>query len=431
MTESASMPAAAPLPAESARVEQSERATLKARLRRAERMKRLKALGLIAPLFVFLLITFLVPIGDMLRRSFHDTELSETWPRVAGAIGQWEDRTQAPGEAVFAALAADLKASHAERTAATAARRLNYALDSGRSLVFGTARKVVALDDAPAGGWKQAILDIDPRWADVEVWNAIDQASGPFTTYFLLQAVDLKKTAAGEIVAVDGGGAIFVDVLKRTFVVSISVTVLSVLLAFPVAYLLANLPPKYANPLMILVLLPFWTSLLVRTASWVVLLQENGLVNDTLLWLGLIDQPIRMIYNRIGVYVAMTHILLPFMILPLYAVMKGISPRFVRAAVSLGASPTEAFIRVYLPLTLPGLAAGAMLVFILALGYYVTPALVGGAADQMISYFIAFYTTDTVNWGMAAALGSVLLATTLVLYGVYNRLVGINNMKLG
>jgi len=409
----------------------SERAALKAKLRRAERMQRLRALGLIAPLFVFLLITFLVPIGDMLRRSFHDTELAEVWPRTTEIVATWEDRTQPPGEAVFAALARDLKESYADRTLATAARRLNYAVDGGRSLVFGTARGLRRIEQAPAGGWKQAILEIEPRWAEVEVWNAIDQASGPFTSFFLLQAMDLQKTATGEIVQTPADNAIYLDVLQRTFVVSFSVTVLCILLGFPVAYLLANLPAKSANLLMILVLLPFWTSLLVRTAAWVVLLQEQGLVNDAMMWLGLIDERVRLIYNRIGVYIAMTHILLPFMILPMYSVMKGISPRFMRAAVSLGANPTEAFIRVYLPLTIPGVAAGSLLVFILALGYYITPALVGGAADQMISYFIAFYTSDTVNWGMAAALGAVLLAATLVLYSVYNRIVGINNMKLG
>ena len=161
---------------------------------------------------------------------------------------------------------------------------------------------------------------------------------------------------------------------------------------------------------MILVLLPFWTSLLVRTCAWIVLLQSKGVVNDSLLWLGIIDEPLPLIYNRFGVCVAMTHILLPFMILPLYSVMKAISPAYMRAAASLGAPPLTAFLRVYLPQTLPGIGAGCLLVFILALGYYITPALVGGAADQMISYFIALYTTETVNWGMASALGAMLLA---------------------
>jgi len=179
------------------------------------------------------------------------------------------------------------------------------------------------------------------------------------------------------------------------------------------------------------VLLPFWTSLLVRTVAWVVLLQREGILNNLLISLGIIDEPIRMIFNRFAVYVAMVHVLLPFMVLPLYAVMKGISPSYLRAASSLGARPAIAFRRVYFPQTLPGVAAGCLIVFIQALGYYITPALVGGADDQMISYFIAFYASKTVNWGMAAALSIMLVAATLVLYAVYDRLVGIEKMRLG
>jgi putative spermidine/putrescine transport system permease protein len=181
---------------------------------------------------------------------------------------------------------------------------------------------------------------------------------------------------------------------------------------------------------MILVLLPFWTSLLVRTTAWVVLLQNKGIVNDSLIALGILQEPTQLIYNRIGVYVAMTHVLLPFMILPLYSVMRGISPSFVRAARSLGAPPTTAFLRVYLPQCLPGIGAGCLLVFVLALGYYITPALVGGAGDQMIAYFIAFYTTATINWGLASALGVVLLVATLMLCATYNKLVGFDRVAL-
>ncbi|WP_051089924.1 ABC transporter permease [Novispirillum itersonii] len=417
---------AVPAPAGSAQHNDSP-AALKQKLRRAERVRKLRAMGLIAPLFFFLLITFVVPILDMMRRSVHDTELSTVWPTVTAAMDSWKDRGNVPDEAVFAALAKDLRAAGETKTLAVAARRLNYAVDNGRSLVFGTARRL----PVDATNWKETLIGIEPRWGQVATWNAINQASGPLTTFYLLAALDREKLADGSIVKAPEQSSIYVDILERTFTVSLSVTLLCLVLGFPVAYLLATLPAKHANILMILVLLPFWTSLLVRTAAWVVLLQEQGLVNELLLALGIIEKPIRMIYNRIGVYIAMTHILLPFMILPLYSVMKGIKPHFMRAATSLGATPTEAFVRVYLPMTLPGIGAGALLTFILALGYYITPALVGGAADQMISFFIAFYTSDTVNWGMASALGAVLLVATLVLYSLYNRLVGISNMRLG
>jgi putative spermidine/putrescine transport system permease protein len=225
--------------------------------------------------------------------------------------------------------------------------------------------------------------------------------------------------------------AIYRDVLWRTFGTSAVVTIASLLLGFPVAYLIANLPASRAGPLLALVLLPFWTPILVRTAAWVVLLQNEGLVNGALVALGLLDAPVQLVYNRIGVYVAMTHVLLPFMILPLYSVMRTIPPAYMRAAQSLGAPPAEAFVRVYLPQAMPGIAAGCLLTFILAIGYYITPALIGGAGDQMVAYFIAFNVTDTGNWGLAAALGAVLLASTLILYVLYARLVGARGMRLG
>jgi putative spermidine/putrescine transport system permease protein len=182
---------------------------------------------------------------------------------------------------------------------------------------------------------------------------------------------------------------------------------------------------------MILVLLPFWTSLLVRTTAWVVLLLDNGTVNTTLLFLHIIDHPLKLIFTRFSTIVAMTHIQLPFTLLPIYSVMKTISPSHMRAARSLGAGPFYAFWRVYFPQTVPGIAAGCLLTFILSLGYYITPALIGGPADQMVSYYVAFFINNTVNWGQAAALGAILLVLTSVLYVLYNRLVGIDKMKLG
>jgi putative spermidine/putrescine transport system permease protein len=401
--------------------------SLKVKLRRAERMRQWRAFGLIAPMLLFLMVIFVVPIADMLRRSVHDAELSQVWPLTTQAIRTWTDHAQAPDEPVFAALAQDIKQTQADRTLATAARRLNYDFAGSRSLIFGTARSLP--DDAPS--WKAAVLKTNDTWANPEIWAAIDRASGPATAFFLLQALDLERDPMGNLRAAPENEAIYISVLSRTFGISLTVTLLCLVLGFPVAYLLATLPPSKANPLMILVLLPFWTSLLVRTAAWIVLLQDQGLVNGALQWMGIIDEPIRLIFNRAGVLIAMTHVLLPFMILPLYSVMKGIPPVYMRAARSLGAPPTVAFLRVYLPQTLPGIAAGTLLTFIIALGYYITPALIGGAADQMVSYFIAFYTSDTVNWGMASALGAVLLTATLILYTIYNRLIGADQVKLG
>jgi putative spermidine/putrescine transport system permease protein len=184
---------------------------------------------------------------------------------------------------------------------------------------------------------------------------------------------------------------------------------------------------------MILVLLPFWTSLLVRTSAWKVLLQQQGVVNDLLVWLGAVDNAGRLVLinNQTGTVIAMTHVLLPFMILPLYSVMKGIPPSYVRAAKSLGANDWTAFWRVYFPQSVPGIGAGSILVFILAIGYYITPELVGGNKGVFISNRIAYHISDSLNWGLAAALGTILLVAVLLLYWAYDRLVGIDNVKLG
>ena len=204
-------------------------------------------------------------------------------------------------------------------------------------------------------------------------------------------------------------------------------------MAYPIAHLLATLPMKYSNLLMICVLLPFWTSLLVRTASWMILLQQQGIVNDFFVWTGLVadDNRPEMMYNKTGTYVAMTQILLPFMVLPLYSVMKTISPSLMRAGKSLGATPTVAFFKVYFPLTIPGIGAGCLLVFILAIGYYITPALVGGASGTLISNQIAYHMKSTLDWSFASAMGLMLLTGVLVIYWIYNKLVGVDNIKLG
>ncbi len=400
-------------------------------LKRAERRRRLMALALVAPLFFFLLVSFVLPIGDMLRRSIVDTELSEIWPRTTALTKAWVwDRASDPTPEMYRALGEDIRESARERTIAVAARRLNYAVNNGRSLVMSTGRALRREDEDPAD-WRARLIEIDPAWGERKTWIAIAQAAGPMTDFYLLTAVDLERDDRDRIVQRPPERSLYVQVLGRTLLISVSVTLLALVLGFPVAYLVANAPKRIAGLLMILVLLPFWTSLLVRSAAWIVLLQDQGLINGALQATGIVSEPMRLIFNRTGVVVAMTHVLLPFMILPMIATMKAIPPTYMRAALSLGAHPAIAFVRVYLPQTLPGVAAGVLLVFIMALGYYVTPALVGGAEDQMLAYFIAFYTTSSANWGLAAALGVMLLTATAILYLVYARLVGMGQVKLG
>ena len=401
--------------------------TLAAQLARAERARKARAALLTAPLFLFLLLTFLAPIGALLTRSVVDTELATALPRVSEQVRRWDGRAL-PDEATFAALIDDVRAARAAGTLAPAATRLNYDISGFRTLLFSTGRQLPETLDAPA---RDTLVGIDPRWGEAETWGAIARAAGPTTSLFLLAAVDLKRTADGSIVGAPREEAIFVQVLGRTFAIAGAVTVLCLLLGYPLAYVLATLPARTANVLMVLVLLPFWTSLLVRTSAWIVLLQHEGVINSALLQAGMIEAPLEMLYRRAAVYAAMTHVLLPFMVLPLYAVMRTIPPVHVRAALSLGARPWTAFRRVYAPQTLPGVGAGVLMVFIQALGYYITPALVGGPDDQMLSYFIAFYASRTINWGMAASLSLALLAATVALYYVYDRLVGIDRIRMG
>jgi putative spermidine/putrescine transport system permease protein len=400
---------------------------LRRSLRRAQRRRFLGALGLTLPLVAFLLVFFVLPIFGMLEKSVENPEVRSALPETARALDGWNGEG-IPGEDVLATFAREAAAAQKARTLASVAKRLNVERSGWRSVVMAAGR---GLPETPAGTWRETFAALDPAWVEPAIWQAMKRAASPLTDFYLLAAVDLKRGNDGSLRNAPADEAIYRTVLWRTLWISTIVTLACLLLGYPLAYRLATLPEGTANLLMILVLLPFWTSLLVRTASWIVLLQREGPINELLQALGAITEPLALVYNRSGVYIAMTHVLLPFMVLPLYSVMRGIPPSYVRAALSLGAKPTTAFFRVYLPLSMPGIAAGCLLVFILAIGYYITPALVGGQADQMISYFVAFFTLETVNWGMAAALGSVLLAATIVLYLVYARLVGIDRLRLG
>lgn len=394
---------------------------LKKQLRRAERRRKLLFGALILPLAIFVLFSFVVPIASLLGRSVDNPEVHDNLPDTVALLADWDAARGLPDEATYAALARELAAAKGDSALAAVARRLNREEAGYRSLIMKTARKLpLAAEVAPRAG----LVAIDPQWGELPIWQALQRAGNPVTPFYLLAAVDLTTDAQGEIAALPADEAIYVDVLLRTFGMAAIVTVLCLVLGFPLAYLMVSLPTRHSNLLMILVLLPFWTSVLVRVAAWIVLLQNEGLVNQLMMALGLTDSPVQLLFNNVGVYIAMTHILLPFMVLPLYSVMKGISPVYLRAAVSLGCPPFKSFWKVYFPQTLPGIGAGALLVFIMSMGYYITPALLGGPKEQMVSYFIAFYTNQTINWGMAAALSAVLLAATLVLYAFYARYLG-------
>ena len=393
---------------------------LATQLRRVERRKQLRAIALTLPLLIFLAVTFLVPLGALLVRAVENPEVADTLVKTGDALAGW-DRKVAPPDVAYAALLADLTAIPETAQAGVLARRLNSEVSGARSLIMGTYRALPLGSNLNPAEAKARLLEHDARWGELPYWWAIAKNSSRWTPDYLLASVDLKRDAQGNVVRVGPQEAAFSTILVRTFSISTIVTLLCILLGYPLAYWLSTLNERKANLMLILVLLPFWTSVLVRIAAWIVLLQTNGLVNRFLMFSGVTDEPVALLFNRLGVIIAMVHILLPFMILPLYSVMKSVPGNYVRAAVSLGSTPLAAFFRVYVPQTYPGVAAGGLLVFITSIGYYVTPALLGGAGDQMLSYYVARYTNVNVNWGMACALGSVLLITTLILYAVYRR----------
>ncbi len=412
---------------------------LKAALARAERRARYRAFLLVLPLLAFILITFVTPIAQMLHQSVYNegftmhTEIGsgERTPIMVN-IKAWFDENPAgtePGEAAFAALAEDMKTLRELRAAGSAGTRINYERSGTRSMFTKAARNANKIEPP----FKEAFVDLDEDWTDPALWRVMRDASTPYTMNFYLAAIDLTKSPDGDIESVAENRQVYVTLFQRTLFLSVLITFLTFALGYPVAHLLATLPLRHSNLLMILVLLPFWTSLLVRTTSWMVLLQSQGVINDALVGVGLLGDGnrLQMMYNQIGTVVAMTHILLPFMVLPLYSVMRPINPSYVRAARSLGATSWTAFWRIYFPQTVAGIGAGALLVFILSVGYYITPALVGGASGQLISNLIAFHMQNSLNWSLAAALAALLLGGVLILYWLYDRLVGIDNLKLG
>ncbi|MDE4145040.1 MAG: ABC transporter permease [Pseudophaeobacter sp. bin_em_oilr2.035] len=542
---------------------------LKRSLARALRMQKMRALMLIAPLLLFILLTFILPIGDMLFRSVENRIVSDTLPKTVVTLADWDAKSgEAPGDAVYEELYYDLFVAAEAKEHTKLGTRLNYEQTGISSLFRSSGRKVddigkdhvkaieraadralkdealwfeimtggsgaagnsdlltaqrekmrnltdevfpadigfvpgaeiselfprmataytdfalftaiidqdvVAEEDpwesvfvafatevqAPGGAeklasysgpgaaelqaagealadlepisFKAAFLDIDEDWGDVDNWRTIQTYSPKYTSGYFLNSIDMQKGPDGAEARPENQ-QIYITLLKRTMFMSLVITGSCILLGYPVAWILANLPTRSANLLMILVLLPFWTSLLVRTSAWKVMLQQQGVINDVLVWLGLVadDARLVMINNQFGTIVAMTHILLPFMILPMYSVMQTINPSYLRAAKSLGATNWTAFWRVYFPQSVPGIGAGSILVFILAIGYYITPEIVGGTKGVFISNRIAYHISSSLNWGLAAALGAILLVVVLVLYWAYDKIVGIDNVKLG
>ena len=348
--------------------------------------------------------------------------------KLFAALEKW-DGESVPGEPLFAAIYKDLNSAQKIMTGKSSTR-MNYEKPGWKGLIRKSVRVFKKIDGPP---YQEAFIKADGRWSEVGFWQSLVLMKDPRTMGYYLNAFDRRFDVDKNIVLQSEERRVYVMLWWRTLLISLIVTVGCLLLAYPVAHLLATLPLRYSNLLMICVLMPFWTSLLVRIVAWMVMLQQQGVINDTLVWTHLLSDENRlpMMYNFTGTVIVMIQILLPFMILPIYSVMKTIPPSYMRAAQNLGASPSLAFLRVYMPQTLPGIGAGVILVFIVAIGYYITPDLVGGKDGKMIGNMIAYHMQKSLNWGLAAAMGTVLLGGILVLYWIYDKLVGIDNLKMG
>ncbi len=406
---------------------------LKKSLARSLRRRKLRALALVAPLLLFVMLSFVIPIVSMLLRSVENGIVAETLPLTVVELKNWDAESgELPDEALYAAFTKDMVAAVEAKTHTRLGTRLNYEQTGMSSMFRKSGRSIKRLDPEADAPFKEKLIEIHDGWGDVETWRTIKTHAVPITNGYFLNAVDMRRTPEGAQ-AQPEDKQILIKLFGRTLMMSLIITASCILLAYPVSYLLATLPMRVSNLLMILVLLPFWTSLLVRTSAWKVMLQQQGVINETLVWLGLVADDARLVIinNQFGTIIAMTHILLPFMILPMYSVMQTIPPSYTRAAKSMGATNWTTFWRIYFPQSIPGIGAGSILVFILAIGYYITPEIVGGTKGVFISNRIAYHISSSLNWGLAAALGTILLAVVLLLYWCYDKIVGIDNVKLG
>ena len=403
---------------------------LSVKLKKVERRRRTTAFLLAAPLLFFIVFAYVIPIFQMLGRSIDNVQMNEFLSDTHDVMQEW-DGTEMPGEEITSTFFYELQGLVEEKNHGKIATRLNYEKGGFTSLIKKTARKLDDFDEN--GNFLEQFIGTHKKWGDIEYWLALKRGTDAYHYRKYLTTFDYEEKFDGSIERIPEKKRINVTLWIRTIFVAAGVTFCCFLLAYPISHLLSVLPTRYSNLLMICVLLPFWTSLLVRTSSWMVLLQKQGVLNDIFVSLGIVadEGRLELMYNMTGTFIAMTQILLPFMVLPLYSVMKTIPPSLMRAATSMGATPFLAFRKIYFPLTYAGISAGSILVFVLSIGYYITPALVGGAKGTLISNRIAYHMQQSLDWSLATAMAAVLLVAVLIVYWLYNKIVGIDNMRLG
>ena len=380
------------------------------------------------PLVVFIGVALVLPTAWLALRSVYQPLVADSLPETLALLEAW-DGQQAPAEAVYRSAGGEFQRLLEQRAISSVATRVNRERSGMHAAIIRSTRQ---LRGKQPDSWREAMIEAHAAWADVQSWEAIQQAGERFTFRHYLHALDLERNADGALVPRESGRRIHLPLLGRTFLTSLAVSLICLALGYPLAYFIAHSPPRWANLALLAILLQFWISMLVRTSAWIVMLQNHGFANDLLVATGLVpnDGRLPLIYNMTGTIVSTTHALLPFLILPLYSVMRSIPPQYAKAAASLGASRWQRFVHVYWPQTLPGVAAGTMLVFMLSIGQYVTPTLIGGQSGQFFSNVIDYHMQKTLNWSLAAALNVVLLLCALALFVAYSRLIGLKRLQL-
>lgn len=389
---------------------------------------RWRAAALTLPLVTFIGVALVLPTGWLAVRSVYQPLVADSLPETLALLEAW-DGQQAPAEAVYRSAAGEFQQLLERRAISSVATRVNRERSGMHSAIIRAARQ---LRGKQPDSWREAMIEVHPAWAEAQAWQALRQAGERFTLRHYIHALDLERNADGTLVLRESGRRIHLTLLGRTLLTSLAVSVICLVLGYPLAYFIAHSPSRWAKLALVAVLLQFWISMLVRTAAWIVMLQNHGFANDLLVATGLVpdDGRLPLIYNMTGTIISTTHALLPFLVLPLYSVMRSIPPQYTRAAASLGANSWQRFVHVYWPQTLPGVAAGTMLVFMLSIGQYVTPTLIGGQSGQFFSNVIDYHMQKTLNWSLAAALNIVLLTCSLTLFVAYSRLIGLKRLQL-
>lgn len=374
------------------------------------------AIALLTPLALFLILFFVWPLFSMMKTAVSDAVVARAFPSMSAAVAGWDGQSP-PTPAMQDALVGDIRTMDDQQALGDAVRRLNGQFSGFRSLMGRTTAAIKKAD-----GGLVDLAQADKRWAEPGPWKAIADSLSPYTDRFLLAAVDYGRNDLGAIERLPSNASAHQAIFLRTFMIAGLVTLMCILIGYPYAMLAASVEGWMRHALLAAILIPMWTSVLVRTAAWFILLQDQGIINGLLTGLGITREPVALLFNRIGVVLAMTHMLLPFMVLPIFSVLISIPRNLMPAAASMGAGPVRAFVRVMLPLSVRGVVSGSLLVFMTSIGFYIIPALLGGPTDQLISSIIAFYAMGSANWQMASALGVILFVATAGLYVVYNRL---------